>query len=508
MLNAYWADDIVQAERAALAGREEGALMRAASAGLAAHVQRRLVALTSRTYGASVTALVGPGGNGGDALFAAAVLQRRGVAVTVVQVCGAAHAAGLAACRAAGVRVVPGPGGDGSAAGEECSRCGAAVDDGWVHAVADADIVMDGMFGLSGRPGLTGPAQAVTEAIPAGTHVVAVDVPSGLVADSAALPEGSWCPASETVTFGCARVCHMASPADAECGPVTVVPLPVAWDELTPAVSRCEDEDVAAWWPVPTVRDHKYSRGVVGVVAGGDAYAGAAVLAVRGATAAGAGMVRYVGSPECAASVRAACPEMVVADGPVHAWVLGPGVDSEDTKQRLAVRQALGSGRPCVVDAGALAVLRAVAEEAEPAGPVVLTPHAGEAAGLLGSDSAQVVADPVWAATELAKRFGAVVLLKGATTLVADPSGLCMSQAEGPAWLATAGTGDVLAGVVGTLLAAGVPPVQSAVMAAWVHGVAGQWASGGGPLAAGDVCEAIRAVLAQLLGGLDGCVRP
>jgi len=223
----------------------------------------------------------------------------------------------------------------------------------------------------------------------------------------------------------------------------------------------------------------------------------------------GAGMVRYVGPIEPTDRVRARWPEVVPGAGRVQAWVLGPGVDPEaEDGQAAAVREALASGLPCVVDAGALALLPDRVD-----GPVLLTPHAGELARLLSArgtqpvERAQVEADPLRHARTAAELTGATVLLKGATTLVVGAGGPARSQADGPHWLATAGSGDVLAGLAGALLAAGLAPLDAGSVAAAVHGRAGRRASGGGPVAAEDVLLALRPVVAELLSdgaGQDG----
>ena len=248
--------------------------------------------------------------------------------------------------------------------------------------------------------------------------------------------------------------------------------------------------------PHPGRRSHKYSRGVLGVVAGSQRYPGAAVLACRGALAAGVGMVRYLGPPDVADLVRRSCPEVVCGTGSpaethVQAWLLGPGLDEEAHEQLERVRDAAATGLPVVADAGALPALpRALAPQ------FVLTPHAGELAALLARYGADPGRDGVENATLAAARqaselTGATVLLKGATTLVAAPSGAVFSQAEATPWLATAGSGDVLAGILGALLAqlagsperrafapsASVPTLTAgpaiAAMAASVHGRAG-----------------------------------
>lgn len=235
-------------------------------------------------------------------------------------------------------------------------------------------------------------------------------------------------------------------------------------------------------------------------MAGGATYTGAAVLCTGAAVAAGAGMVRYVGPQPPTELVRARWPEVVPGEGRVQAWVLGPGVDVDaDREQAEAARRALARGGPCVVDAGALELL--------PAGdaPLLLTPHAGELARLLSRhqgatvERAEIEARPLHHARAAAEATGATVLLKGATAVVAAPDGRVRTVADGPDWLATAGSGDVLAGIAGALLAGGLEPLDAATAAVLAHAEAGRRASGGGPVSAESVLRAVPAAVAGLL---------
>ena len=276
---------------------------------------------------------------------------------------------------------------------------------------------------------------------------------------------------------------------------------------------RLDHDDVAALWPVPTPADDKYSRGALGVVAGGEAYTGAALLAVTAAVESGAGLVRYVGTPTAAALVRAAVPEAVHGPGRVQAWVVGPGLDVASTdpgapEQLEVARSALAGLEPVVVDAGGLDLLDADVVRARAGRPTLLTPHAGECARLLTRltddevSRAQVVASPVAHARALAAATGATVLLKGSTTVVVGPGegAVVWSQADAPAWLGTAGAGDVLAGLLGMLLAAGLPADTAGALGALVHGVAADRANPGGPVRALTVAHGIPEAVAHLLG--------
>ena len=466
--------------------------------------------------GARAVLLVGAGNNGGDALHAGAYLALRGMAVTALLVDPRAHAGGLAALRRAGGRVVALH----EPAGRE--RWDAVLDD-----VAAADVVLDGLVGIGATGPLRGLAAELVAALRdrladagAAPWVVAVDAPSGIGVDDGAVP-GPVLPADRTVTFGAAKPGLLLPPATHLTGRGAVVDLglglPAPGAAARPAVVRLEDADVARAWPVPGPTDHKYTRGVVGVVAGTATYPGAAVLASTAAVRAGAGMVRYLGPEPVGRAVVAARPEVVTAAGRVQAWVLGPGLPAEgpDDGQRERARAALaaatggGDGHgpvPAVVDAGALGLLDA------PCPPwVVLTPHAGELATLLRAagetvERTDVDAEPLRWARRAHELTGATVLLKGGATVVVGPGG-AYAQADAPGWLATAGAGDVLAGLLGTMLAARSTEVvahperaaEVAAAAALVHGRAAERANPGGPVAALDVAGALPATVAGLL---------
>jgi len=272
---------------------------------------------------------------------------------------------------------------------------------------------------------------------------------------------------------------------------------------------------VAAVWPRPSATDDKYSRGVVGMVAGSEAYPGAAVLAVSGALRAGAGMVRYVGPRRAQDLVLQRRPEAVVYDPAdaaevlprASAWVLGPGV-ADHPGQDTVIGAVLASGAPLVVDAGAIGACvrsRAAGARSTPPHHVLLTPHERELIAALAAIRHDVTADDVTRdrtghARLLAETARATVLLKGAHTVIAAPGGAVVELPQAPAWLATAGTGDVLAGIAGALLAAGLSAPDAGAAASWVHARAAEAASAGGPLAALDVAEAVPAVIADLLG--------
>jgi ADP-dependent NAD(P)H-hydrate dehydratase / NAD(P)H-hydrate epimerase len=457
MRSAHTVEQVRAAEAALMAEVPDGALMQRAAAGLAVAIAD----LLGGTYAARVLLLVGGGDNGGDALWAGEKLARRGAAVEAVLLSERTHEQGLAALRAAGGRVVE---------------------------AADAhtpDVVVDGIVGIGGRPGLKPEARQVLDLFP-GVPVVAVDVPSGVDVDGGTL-DGDHVDADLTVTFGTHKIAHLVDPAAAACGVVHLVD--IGLDLPTAPVEALQAEDVAALVPQPGGTSQKYTRGVVGVRAGSSTYPGAAVLCTSGAVSGLAGMVRYQGS--AADAVRARHPEVVVSDGRVQAWVVGSGGDT-DAEEALAA--ALEDGVPTVVDADALQHVTK--------GPkgLVLTPHAGELARMLGVERERIEADQLGFVRRAAYSYGAVVLLKGRHTLVARPDGAVRVTTSGVPWLAVAGAGDVLSGVIGSLLAAGLEPFDAAAVGSWLHGAAATLASGGGPLTASAVADTVPEVVRSLLG--------
>ncbi|HWR84836.1 MAG TPA: ADP/ATP-dependent (S)-NAD(P)H-hydrate dehydratase [Rhodoglobus sp.] len=259
---------------------------------------------------------------------------------------------------------------------------------------------------------------------------------------------------------------------------------------------RWTPADAATMLRPPAEEDDKYSRGVLGVRTGSEMYPGAAVLSVEAALRTGVGMVRYLGPQRAADLVLQRRPEVVTADGRVQAWLLGSGMDAQarDTAPLLA---ALRQGLPTVLDGGALDL------HDRASGPLILTPHHRELSRIVGADSAAITAEPERWAVAAAEALGATVLLKGHTTFVAG-GGELLTVSEATPWLATAGAGDALGGILGALLAtAGEEPdtVRIAATAAVVHGLASQRASAGGPLTVLDLCAAVPAVIADLLAG-------
>ena len=459
------------AEAALMATLPDGALMQRAAMGLAVACAGRL----GTTYGARVVLLVGSGNNGADALWAGALLARRGAQVTAV-LAGAAVPDALAALRRAGGRV------------------------GGAAALDDADLVVDGLVGIGGRGPLRPAAAALAVA---GPHVVAVDVPSGVDADTGAV-DGTAVRAALTVTFGTLKPGLVVGAGRAHAGTVHLVgiglALPAAPVELLDAVC------VALLLPVAAGRSDKYSRGVLGVAAGSQTYPGAAVLAVGAAIRAGAGMVRFVGAPHAAEQVRLRWPEAVVTEaggpqvvdaGRVQAWVVGPGLGTDATAT-AAVQAVLGQDVPVLVDADALTVcaqhpgwLR------DRPGPTLLTPHDRE----FERFGRPVGQDRIGAARALAADLGVHVLLKGDATIVVGPDGPARVNDTGSPDLATAGSGDVLSGGVGALLAQGIGPLDAGSAGAWLHGRAGSLSARGAPTSASLLLEAWRDAVREARAG-------
>lgn len=448
MRHAHTVEQVREAEAALLARLPEGALMARAATGLA----HALLDFLGGAYGRRVLLLVGPGDNGGDALFAGAALARRGCVVDALLLAERVHEAGLGALRRAGGRI-----------GAPTIR---------------PDVLVDGIVGIGGRPGLRADAVALLEEY-AGVPVVAVDTPSGVDVDGGTLPEAH-VRADLTVTFGTHKTCHLVDPAAAACGAVTLVDLGL---DLPPAeLEAPQSADVARLLPVPDQAAHKYTRGVVGLRTGA-AYPGAGLLSVAGAGAGLAGMVRYVGPDSVAARIASAHPEVVLGRGRVQAWVVGCG-GGETAAEELA--DAIADGVPVLVDADGLIHVTG------PLGvPTVLTPHAGELARMLGRQRTWVEDHQLEAARIAATRFDAVVLLKGRRTLVAAPDDRIRVTTSGTPWLATAGAGDVLAGIIGSLLASGLEPLVAGSAGAWLHGAAATLASRGGPIVARDVAAMV-----------------
>ena len=462
------------AERALLARVPVGTLMQRAAFGLATRTAAVLVERTGGVAGRHVGLLVGAGNNGGDALWAGAFLRRRGVAVTAVLLSpDRAHQQGLAALRHAGGRIVD----------ELPDR---------------THLVLDGIVGLSGKGPLRPAAARLVDAIQ--VPIIAVDSPSGVDPDTGTA-DGPAVTATETVTFGARKPVHVLAPW--RCGPVHLVDIGLSEQLGEPDLRVLTAAEIGALWPVPGPASDKYNQGVVGVAAGSADYPGAAVLCTGAAVLATSGMVRFAGT--AADVVRARWPEVVatgsVADaGQVQAWAVGPGLGT-GAAGRQVLAHVLAAGVPVVADADAITLLARypeLADSRDPSTPLVLTPHDREFERLTGKPPGS---DRVSATRDAASRFDAVVLLKGNTTIVAAPDGRVLANPARSSWPATAGSGDVLTGVIGALLAAGLDPATAAAAATHAQEFAATLAAGhpaGAPAPASAIQTALTSAIRAL----------
>jgi hydroxyethylthiazole kinase-like uncharacterized protein yjeF len=464
MRAAHTVAQVRAAEADLMARLPEGALMQRAATGLAVACARRL----GGVYGSRVVLLVGGGDNGADALWAGVQLAARGAAVSAVLAADPRPDA-LAAFRAAGGRLV--------------------------GAVPEHGLVVDGLVGIGGKGALRPAAAALAEVV-RDREVVAVDLPSGVDADTGAV-EGTAVRADLTVTFGTLKPGLLL--ARAHVGQLELVDLGL--DLPAPPVEVLEPDDVRRLLPRARPGDDKYTRGVVGVAAGSQQYTGAAVLAVGAAVRAGAGMVRFAGAPHAAEQVRCRWPEVVVTElegaevvdaGRVQAWVVGPGLGTDD-RAAATVEAVLAQDVPVLVDADALTLAAQHPQWLrERTAPTLLTPHDREfgrfwspAGGRL--EGTAVTADRIGSARRLAGELGVHVLLKGDATVVVGPDGPARVNPTGTPALATAGSGDVLAGGVGALLAQGLAPLDAGSVGAYLHGRAGALAAAGAATSASQV---------------------
>lgn len=392
-----------------------------------------------------VLVLCGPGNNGGDGYVAARVLQQDGWPVAV-----AALARPRAGSDAAGAAALwNGP--EVAFAPQSARR---------------ADLVIDAVFGA----GLTRDVDGVVaDTLSAARRVLAIDVPSGV--DGATGAVRGYAPQAElTVTFFRYKPGHFLLPGRDLCGQLELADIGIP-DGVLATVPADTWLNRPGLWRLPSLgsADHKYSRGHVTVV-GGAAMTGAARLAAGSARRGGAGLVTLA-AKQGADVYRTGEPGLIVSDAPLptlladerrRVWVCGPGLGQEEARSALPV--LLAAGRDVVADADALTAFAGDPDGLR--GVAVMTPHAGEFARVFGAPGT----DRLAAARDAARRTGSVVLLKGSDTVIAAPDGRAAINASAPPWLATAGTGDVLAGLIGGLLAQGLPAWEAAAAAAWIHG--------------------------------------
>lgn len=498
MLRAHTGTAVRAAEKPLLDAGQGDALMRRAAWGLAQHV---IAALRRRgpVAGSTVAALVGSGNNGGDALWALSFLRRRGVQTVAVPVSTSKtlHDDGHAALLSAGGQV-----------GEQVP--------------SGATVVIDGILGTGARGAFELPGWVE---MPEGATVVACDVPSGVDADTGQVP-GEVIPADVTVTFGAVKTGLLLGAGAQAAGRVELVEIGLDRHLSEPDLLSAGPAELRAVFAPPRWDDHKYSRGLLGVAAGSDLYPGAAVLVCRAALGSGLGMVRLAAPASVRQLVLGATPEVVAQDqvgGKATAWVCGPGLGEDPSAQdRLAavVEQAVERALPVVLDASALSLVSlAQVRRLRAAGAVVvMTPHRGELvalahrlgaqagleSGSVGEWESGLDEDPVGAVRELAETLDVVLVAKGPSTLIVQPETErpAWVQTEGGAELATGGTGDCLAGLIGAALARpvvgqdGQAPAQTVAAAVRLHGLAGQAAAQDGPFGASELPAAVRSVLA------------
>jgi len=472
------------------AGVSEARLMEAAGAGVARETARRFPRMP-------VVVLCGPGNNGGDGFVAARALDAAGFDVRVALFGRREALKGAAAANA--------------------KRWKGPVEP-MVPAVLDgAGLVIDAIFGAGLVRPLEGvPLATVSEIGRRALPVVAVDVPSGIDGDTGQIRGGA--PAARlTVTFFRRKPGHLLLPGRTLCGETVVVDIgtPVqVLDEIRP---QCFANSPPLWmedFPWPRADDHKYSRGHA-IIVGGAKMTGAARLAARAALRAGAGIVTIAAPAESIPIYAAYMPGVLtetiasangfsalLADPRVSAALVGPGAGIGEATRAL-VLAALAAKRGCVLDADALTSFaedpRALFSAEKPA--CIMTPHEGEFARLFGR-TLDLTADKLSRARAAAKLTGAVMLIKGADTVIAGPDGRAVINADAPPELATAGAGDVLAGIATGLLTAGMPAFPAACAAAWLHGAAA--AEIGPGLIAEDLEGAMPAVLRGLKLALGG----
>ena len=515
MRDAYQVAAVRAAEQALMELVPDGTLMGRAAAGLASVCAALLRAAPGRVYGARVVVLAGSGDNGGDALYAGALLARRGAAVTAIAAGSKVHAGGTAALRQAGGRVTDDTG-------------DAAVLT--AQSITGADLIVDGLLGIGGRGGLREPfaglAARAERARQAGATVVAVDLPSGIDADTGTV-QGPAVLADVTVTFGAIKPGLLIDPGAGHAGTVELIDIGLGpYLTAEPAARAPQRDDIRELLPRPGAESDKYRRGVLGLLAGSDRFTGAVLLSAGGAVRGGAGMVRVVTAQVAAVLVRQKWPETVVTVHPdtarpedgdwdllgsvgrVQAWVAGPGMGTNEVATaRLAA--ILRTDLPVLVDADGLTILSQHEDLLPRSGgiegaPTLITPHAGELARLLGTDPASVEAGRLEHARRAATELGVTVLLKGSTTIIASPGAEpVLVNPTGTPWLATAGSGDVLSGLAGALLAQGLVPAQAGLAGAYLHGLAGRLAAspdgtGQAPIGASNLVRALPAAFRSL----------
>lgn len=522
MKKALTAETIAQAEAplVAAADAQDGpdALMRGAAGAVTEAVMEVLTALPPAAP-REVLVLVGSGNNGGDGLYAAAFLKERWVEVTVLECAEQVHPRGREYAEQAGVRFVK--------PGEAKSLIG------------KVGVIVDALVGIGARGALRGIGADVVANLldyrlrvgaAAFPQVVAVDIPSGIGVNDGTRP-GPVLPADVTVTMGAVKPGLLLPPARYLAGEVRLHPIGLPAD-LPATVREMDAERVREIFPRPRLDDHKYKRGVLGLITGSPRYPGAARLSAAAALNSGVGMVSYHRLTGMFKEVNADYPEIVSDHPRIHTWVIGSGIDPASAILKdKAVTRMLGRRGPWILDAGAIGRFAKRLAKCRPGGgpkrgdeAIIITPHARELADFLTrigipTATAAVDAEPLAHARAAAQAAQVIVLLKGAATVVVGPSGEARVSANGTPWLASAGTGDVLAGLLGGIIAAAhahsgfdlseADLVDLVAAGAWIHGLAGRLAAGvadapaspGRPLHAREVAELIPAAIERVLAG-------
>src|ERR1051326_1161249 len=486
--------EMAEADRPTIAGGTAGlALMERAGTAVAAAVAE------AHAPGARVVVVAGPGNNGGDGFVAARLLAERGYDVKVLLL---GEASGLK--------------GDAALAAKRWTGTLNAADP---VSLAGADVVLDAVFGAGLDRPVEGTARGLIEAMNAqAAPVVAVDLPSGINGTSGAIM-GVAVKAAQTVTFFRKKPGHVLLPGRLCCGAIRVADIGIPASVLQRIAPKTWENEPALWrgrFPVPQLSGHKYDRGHAVVVSGPSWSTGAARLAARGALRAGAGLVT-IASPREALAINAAANLAIMvrpvdgaeeltgflADRRLNVVALGPGLGVGEPTCAM-VLAALSGDRAAVLDADALTSFAgdpqrlAQALQARGDKATILTPHEGEFARTFNVlDARTKVGSKLERARLAAALTGTVVLLKGGDTVVAAPDGRAAIAANAPAYLATAGAGDVLAGIAAGLLAQGMPAFEAACAAVWLHGEA---ANAFGPgLIAEDLPETLPGVYRALL---------
>ena len=496
MIELLTPSEMSRADALAIAGGVPGpVLMERAGRAVADAVGHRWPA------GTRVLVLCGPGNNGGDGWVAARILRERGC---VVRVLSLVDPAGLV----------------GDAAGAFAAWRGPweAIEPGRLaRALGEARVVVDALFGAGlARPLEGAAAETVAAVVAARRPVVAVDLPSGIDGATGRVM-GVAIRARLSVTFFRMKPGHLLMPGRLHCGQVLVADIGIP-DRVLATIAPKTMRDRPELWRdhlrAPGLADHKYTRGHAVVVSGPLARTGAARLAAGAALRAGAGLVTLASPPDAlivnashltavmlARMEGAAGLAEILADRRKNACVLGPACGVGEGTRAL-VETALAAPAALVLDADALTTIAAdpapvFAAVAARSAPVVLTPHEGEFARLFPDLAEPATAEPkTERARAAAARSGAIVILKGPDTVIAAPDGRAAIADNAPADLATAGSGDVLAGIVGALLARGLPAFEAAAAAVWMHGEAGRRAGPG--LTAEDLAGELRPILADL----------